>query len=186
MTVHVIHFVASITPTSTFQLIDLASKAASARDATELHVHISSTGGSTENGFALYEFFQSLPIPVTMHNIANIESMAVIVYLAGSTRLAASTARFKIHSLHWNTPDSTVDHRRLREWTASLDNDAERYAELFDLETEGAAAPIQVREHLLGDACLLDAAAAISAGIAQEIADPELPADATHWWVNAS
>ena len=185
MTVHVVHFVASITPTSTFQLIDLASKAASAEGATELQVHISSDGGHTDDAFALYNFFKSLALPVAMHNIGNVESMAVIVYLAGSRRLAASNARFKIHSLHWGFDAGKVDHLRLKEFGASLDNDADRYVTLCDLETQGAAAPIPVREHLFGDALLLDAPAAVTAGLAHVIADPELPADAVHWWVTA-
>ena len=121
-----------------------------------------------------------------MHNIGVVESMAVVVYLAGVRRLAASNARFKIHSLHWTFTAGNVDHLRLRELAASLDNDADRYVTLCDLETQGAAAPIPVREHLYGDALLLDAPAAVTAGLAHAIADPELPADAEHQWVTAS
>ena len=93
MAVHTVHFVVSITQATANHLINVVLQAVG-QTATELRIHIFSEGGSSHYGFALYNFFDSLPIPATMHNIANIQSMALVVYLAGSRQLTARNRRF--------------------------------------------------------------------------------------------
>jgi ATP-dependent protease ClpP protease subunit len=151
--------------------------------ATELQIHISSDGGSNDQGFAAYHFLRSLPVPLTMHCIGNVESMAVVMFLAGKNRLIVPHGKIKIHPMHWGFPGGTVDHDRLSEYVASLDFDAKRYADIFEEQTNGAKEPVDVRAHLAGQAKLLDATAAVAAGIATGIADAAVPAIAVRWWV---
>ena len=182
MTLHVIHFMRSINA-DTLAGLQNVTLSALKEGATELDIHISSDGGTNDQGFAAYHFLRSLPVPVTTHCIGNVESMAIIVFLAGAKRLIAPHGKVKIHPMLWGFPGGAVDHDRLTEYVASLDFDAKRYADIFDDRTQGANQIVNVRAHLAGKAELLGAAAAVDSGIATGIADAAVPATAIVWGV---
>jgi len=182
MTMHTIHFMRDITPDTLTGLQNAAMSAISA-NASEITIYLSSSGGLTDQAFAAYHFIRSLPIPVTIHCIGNIESMAVVMFLAADTRLIVPHGKIKIHPMHWGFTGGTVDHDRLAEYVASLNFDAERYAAIFDERTQGANQPVDVRAHLGGQAKLLGSAEGMASGIATGIADAAVPAGATKWWV---
>ena len=186
MTIHLVHFFGPINQLTCDRTMDACLKAHT-HGASEIRFHFSSDGGSTFHGFTLFNFIRSLPIPVAMHNVGNIESIAVIVYLAASRRLTCNSSRFLIHPLHYgfgNAP--SADHLRLLEWGRALNSDAERYVELFNQQTHGASQPIQVRDHLFGHAAIIDGATAVSGVVAHEICDAKIPEGAATWWVSAS
>ena len=154
--------------------------------ATEIWLHFASEGGQTFHGFALYNFLRSLPVPLTVHNLGNVESISLVAYLAGDTRLVCPQGRFLIHPLHWSFEAGRVDHARLREYVAKLDSDLNRYVEIFDERTAAGSLVIPVREHLSGAERLISAAVSIDAGIAHEVAEPSIPKDAVIWSVGTS
>ena len=182
MTLHVVHFMRSINP-DTLAGLQNATLSALKEGATEITIHISSDGGSNDQGFAAYYFLRSLPVPITMHCIGNVESMAVVMFLAGAKRLIVPHGKVKIHPMLWGFPGGNVDHDRLAEFVDSLDFDAKRYADIFDERTQGANKIADIRDHLAGKARLLDAAASVEAGIATGIAEAAIPATAFRWWV---
>ena len=182
MTLHVIHFMRSINPETLAGLQNVALSALK-EGATEIVIHISSDGGTNDHGFAAYHFLRSLPIPVTMHCIGNVESMAIVMFLAGTKRLIVPHGKVKVHPMHWGFPAGAVDHDRLAEYVASLDFDAKRYADIFEERTHGAHKIVDVRSHLAGKAELLGAAASVEAGIATGVAEAAIPATAVRWWV---
>lgn len=182
MSVHVIHFFGPLSQASVEQLRNCVLTGTEQQGATEICLHLSSEGGNLTAAFTAYHFLRSLAVPVTTHNLGNVESAAVLVYLAGATRLAVSHSRFMLHSLHWGFTAGSVDHDRLAEHARSLDFDAERYAKVFDERTSGAQQPANVRQHLAGRASILEPQAAIAAGIATAISDATTHRGATHWW----
>ena len=182
MSLHVIHFMRSINPETLAGLQNVALSALG-NGATEIRIHISSDGGNNDQAFAAYHFLRSFPVPITTHCIGNVESMSIVIYLAGTKRLIVPHGKVKIHPMHWGFPGGTVDHDRLAEYVASLDFDAKRYADIFNERTKGAKATVDVRAHLAGQAKLLDAAGAVASGIATDISDASIPQTATRWWV---
>lgn len=185
MSVHIVHFFGSLSQSTVEGLRDTCLKA-HAQGATEIRIHFSSDGGSTSDSFALYNFLRSLPIPVVMHNLGTVESIAIVVFLAGERRLACPHTRFLIHSLHWNFNAGRVDHARLREHLGSLDNDLERYVQVFSERTAAATQPLNIRSHLLGQEKILAPDEALAAGITYETAEATVPADAVVWWVSGA
>ena len=101
----------------------------------------------------------------------------------GQTRRVCPQGRFLIHPLHWTFEAGNVDHARLREYVGKLDNDLDRYAEIFAERTAGAAKPLAVRNHLSGAEKLITAAASLKAGMAHEVANASIPPDAVTWSV---
>ena len=188
---HTIHFYGRINPVSFERLRNIVLQALFEQERDKLHeksltILLSSEGGDLNTGFTAYNFFRALPVPVTMINMGTVESIAVPVYLSADTRLALDNSRFLLHSFHWGFNAGACDHQRLAEYSASLDFDAERYADIFEERTKGAQSPINVRECLYGRAKILDAATAANTGIATDIITPDKAIDvsSTQWWVN--
>ncbi len=182
MSVHTIHFMRSINADTLIGLQNVALSALK-EGATELAVHVSSEGGTNDHGFAAYHFIRSLPVPVTMHCIGIVESMAVMLFLAADNRQIVPHGKVKIHPMHWGFNAGAVDHDRLAEYVVSLDFDANRYADIFEERTAGAESPVDVRDHLAGKAKVLDSTGALGGKIATGISDATIPKDAIRWWV---
>lgn len=64
-----------------------------------LHFMVSSTGGHVIAGITLHNYLKLLPVKVVMHNIGNIDSIAVIVFLAGDERYACHGTSFLFHGV---------------------------------------------------------------------------------------
>jgi ATP-dependent Clp protease protease subunit len=185
LSIHVVHFSGRLNAAPAERLREACLNAL--RDgASEIWLHFASEGGQTFQGFTLYNFLRSLPVPLTVHNLGNVESISLVVYLAADTRRVSPQGRFLIHPLHWSFEAGRVDHARLREYVGKLDNDLRRYVEIFEERTAGASAPISVGEHLSGSERLVPAAVSISAGIAHEVAEASIPAGAVTWSVSSS
>ena len=184
MGLHIVHFIGPINHGSASAVRNLCLQALQ-NGATEIELHMSSEGGNMTAGFALYFFLKSLPVPLTTHNIGSIESVAVVIFLAGQTRYACPGTRFLIHPLHWGFGSLVAaDHSRVSEWRDCLDFDAERYACIFEEATKNAGVKDDIRTHLFGNARIFDAGQALEAGIIHEAVQARLPeaGETSHWW----
>jgi ATP-dependent protease ClpP protease subunit len=184
MALHIVHFIGPINHSSACTVRNLCLQALQS-GATELELHLSTEGGNMTAGFALYFFLKSLPLPLTTHNIGSVESVGVVIFLAGRKRYACPGTRFLIHPLHWGFGNLVAaDHSRVSEWRDCLDFDAERYACIFEEATRGAADHTDIRFHLTGNARIYDAGQAQAAGIIHGAVQARLPEAGTtsHWW----
>lgn len=184
MTLHVIHFSGAINASKFGRLQEQCILAITQQEASRIRINLCTEGGSTVHGFGMYNFLQSLPVPVDTHNIGSVESMGIIVYLAGNVRSACAASRFLIHPLHWNTHGSLQDHSRIAEFAACLDNDRDRYVDVFTERTQGADQPLNVESILNGRASVLTPSSAVSAGLATAIEAMPTAGDAIHWWIH--
>lgn len=64
-----------------------------------LYFLFASNGGSVDAGVALYNFLESLPLKIVMHNIGSIDSIANVVFSAGKERYAVPHATFLFHGV---------------------------------------------------------------------------------------
>jgi ATP-dependent Clp protease protease subunit len=183
MTIHVVHFAAGINQNTAQGLREVSFKALH-NGATELHVHFACSGGTNFHGFELYHLMKSLPVPVTFHNVGNVESMGVVVFLAGSRRLACAESRFLLHPLHWGFEQGGVDISRLTEYAARLNDDVKRYASIFATVTNGANQPLDITSNLAHSHRILTASEALDCGLIHEISEAMIPAESMKWWVN--
>lgn len=176
---HTVHFLCPVTAStvSHFQGVCLE---ALRNQATSLQIHLSSGGGDLISGFTAYHFLKSLPVPVITHNISNVESVANVIFMAGSERRANAGSRFLLHPLNWGFTSPAADHARMVEWSKCLDNDFERFIDVLNNETHrndidwGA---------LINAATILDVDAAAANGMVTSIAKATLADSAINWWV---
>lgn len=181
MALHIVHFIGPINHSSACTVRNLCLQALQS-GATEIALHLSTEGGNMTAGFALYFFLKSLPLPLTTHNVGSVESVGVVIFLAGSKRYACPRTRFLVHPLHWGFGALVAaDHSRVSEWRDCLDFDAERYASIYE---EATGSKDDIRPNLCGNARIFDTDQALAAGIIHETVQARLPeAGATsHWW----
>lgn len=179
---HTVHFMQPILP-HTLQGLQTCCMTAIQQGATDITIHLSSEGGNNDQGFAAYHFLRSLPVSLTIHCIGNIESMAIILFLAADKRLIVPHGKIKAHAMHWGFNAGTIDHDRLAEFVDSLDFDAKRYEDIFVERTKGATKALNIKEHLAGRAKILSAAEGVEAGIVTKIADAAVARNSVKWWV---
>jgi len=58
---------------------------------------ISSPGGSVFHGISIYNYLSGIPIEIETHNFGTVDSIGVILYLAGKKRYSVPDARFLLH-----------------------------------------------------------------------------------------
>ncbi|EJO47779.1 MULTISPECIES: ATP-dependent Clp protease proteolytic subunit [Enterobacter cloacae complex] len=152
--------------------------------ATELNIYISSQGGDLVAGFTAYHFLKALPVPVRTHNLSNVESVANIIFLAGSERKANPGSRFLLHPFHWGLAGPSVDHSRVSEWTACLNNDLERFVDVIEASV-GSSKNRDEWKKIISAATIADAAMASDWGLIHDITVAGYPlAPGTYWWIN--
>ena len=184
MSLHIVHFIGPINHSSACAIRNCCLQALQ-NGATEIELHMSTEGGNMTAGFALYFFLKSLPLPLTTHNIGSVESVGVVIFLAGQKRYACPGTRFLVHPLHWGFGSLVAaDHSRVSEWRDCLDFDAERYATIFLETTRAAGHETDIRTNLTGNARIFTAEEAVQAGIVHDAIQARLPAQGTtcHWW----
>ncbi|MCI1670724.1 MAG: ATP-dependent Clp protease proteolytic subunit [Citrobacter freundii] len=152
--------------------------------ATELNIYISSQGGDLVAGFTAYHFLKALPITVRTHNLSNVESVANVIFLAGSERTANPGCRFLFHPFHWGLAGHSVDHSRVSEWTACLNNDLERFVDIVESNVQSSKNRDEWKDVISG-ATIADSATAMDWGIVHDVTAATYPlAPGTYWWVN--
>jgi len=171
----VIDFFCDVTQKSAQTLVSVVN-GAMAEQIDKIIIRLSSTGGSLSPAFGAYHFLRSVKVPLVMYNYGNVESSAILLYLAADTRIAAPHGQFLIHPFHWTFGPSPVPLPKIVEAVASLNFDVSRYAEIFKERTEKADKPLDVIECLEGKPSVIGAEVAASCGLTTET--PAVYADA--------
>jgi ATP-dependent protease ClpP protease subunit len=178
-----ITFACDITQKSASTLISVAN-AMIENGIAKITIHLSSAGGGLLAAFSAYHFLRSASIPLVMNNMGNIESSAMLLYLAADTRSAAPHSRFLIHPFHWTFGPGSVFLPNIKEAVASLEFDSRRYADIFNERTQGADKPLDVIKCMEGDPLVIGAEEAGFCGITTETpAENTIPAGAVHSWI---
>ncbi len=100
----------------------------------QLSINISSLGGSLVFAVAIYNYLKSLPFKVTTHNLSEVTSAAVLIYLADSERTAECASKFTIHPPALSISEN-CNYYRLNELLQGLYADIKNYAQIVNQET---------------------------------------------------
>lgn len=68
----------------------------------KLVIFMNSTGGQLDDGLSLFGLIRSLPLEVITVNVGLIASIAILPFMAGTTRIALPHAKFHFHDYEWN------------------------------------------------------------------------------------
>ena len=112
--------------------------AALAGPVRRLHLIINSTGGTTGEGFAIYDYLRALPLPISAEIAGRCESSAVVVLLAASFRRAHAGATVLIHRATFTREQlepASLNAADLRAFAARLDETDNRIVDLLAART---------------------------------------------------
>lgn len=138
---------------------------------------LSSPGGSVDNAIAAYNMLRGMPFELTTQNIGTVESIANVLFLAGSHRFACPTSSFMYHGVGFNVGERTrFEMKHLRERMGSVESDQRKIASILAEQTSIPAAEI---DRLFIEAVTRDPPYAQEFGIIEAIRPVEIPAGAS-------
>ncbi len=140
-----------------------------------IHLLMQSTGGVVGDGVAIYNFIKNLPIEVIAYNGGQVQSIAVIAFLAAKKRKVSKTATFMIHRSHFSAGIPASSHE-LKAIAESLAIDDTRTESILRAHIQMPADKWEVHDNAN---LFLDADDSVKYGIADEITDFCPPLGAT-------
>ncbi len=104
--------------------------------ATEIHISMASNGGLNRAGFVIYNFLCGVNAKIFTHNLGHVDSAALCMFLAGTTRSASPISSFNIHRPTNNLPkESTYSKNLLFEYAKLLEYDEKNMIAIYTERT---------------------------------------------------
>ncbi len=165
----------SVTIEAATALIDRVKSLVDERIAA-LNLLISSPGGNVYAGLLAYNFLKGCPVHLTTHNIGICDSIAAVIYAAGTRRLSVPHGRFLMHGVMASfSAGTSLSEAQLEERLTTLRNDTDNIAGVL------AAATRKQEEVIHQDmrrGLTLDPEQAVVYGLVHEIVEDLYPARA--------
>lgn len=171
-----VSFLAEVGPTTAQALMGVISENLS-NDYDELHLLLSTPGGTVREGIALYNLLGALPLKVITYNVGSVDSVGIVIFLAGKERYAARTSSFMFHGVGFDIPGETrFEEKSLVERLEGLKHDQELVADVIISRTKIGAKELKI---LFLEEGFLRAREAKSRGIIHDIREVRVPKGAT-------
>lgn len=91
---------------------------------------ISSPGGTVFHGISAYNFLKGIPAKIETYNFGSADSIATVIFCAGSKRFCVPNARFLIHGIGWS-PSGRFEEKQLNEQIKGMAVDRENIAKII-------------------------------------------------------
>lgn len=128
---------------------------------------LSSPGGNVFAGLSGYNFLKGIPAQVVTHNYGSVDSIAAVLYCAGSRRLCVPHARFLLHGIGFDiTTPTRFNEKILDERIKSLRVDRENIASVIADNTGKSLADV---ERGMLEGTVLNSQQALEYGLVHEI-----------------
>lgn len=138
----------------------------------EIHLLMSTPGGSVSDGIAIYNFICSLPIDVHTYNIGTCDSIGNVIFAAGTTRTAFPASRFMFHGVGFDIQMARFELKDVNERKSNIENDQSMIADILVKHTNLAAEDVQ---RLFLEAAFLRSMEAKERGIVEEVREVCIP-----------
>ena len=137
---------------------------------------ISSPGGEVIAGVTAYNFLKGIPAEIITHNFGNADSIAAVIYCAGSKRYCVPQGRFLLHGVMSNFQNGAFDEKILKERVKSLESDRITISKII---SEACQRQLEVVEQDMLQGTVLGARQAIDYGLTHEIREQIFEGGAT-------
>lgn len=143
------------------------------KNIARLHVMISSPGGSVFHGLSIHNMLKASPIPVTTYNFGSVDSIGVVIFCAGSSRVCMPHARFLIHGVSMGLQgNATFDEQALEEKLKLLKSD---YGNIARVIADATGKPQKDVVRKMNQRTTLTPESALSYGLVTEIKSQLVP-----------
>ena len=131
---------------------------------TKLTINISSLGGSVSAGITAYNFLKQQKFPIATHNLGDVSSSALLLYLAGSVRTAEEVSKFMFHPISLGI-NGDFPYYKVREFLNNIDADIKNFALIANKETNNFNGLYDVENLLKNDSLTLTRTQAHECGV---------------------
>lgn len=138
---------------------------------TELVLCVSCFGGNFDRAVSLYNTLRALPLKLVTHNVGNVGSAAIVLFLAGEERYACPQTVFFFHPSSVSLEGSFEPQELARERVELLESDA-REREIIAQRTRLGAREIRA---LVNGSRTIGAERALDAGLIDAIRELQIP-----------
>lgn len=138
----------------------------------EIHLMMSTPGGSVSDGIAVYNTIISMPVPVHTYNTGTCDSIGNVIFAAGRTRTAFPASRFMFHGVGFDIQMARFELKDLNQRTENIKNDQSMIGDILVKHTNLAAEDV---DSLFLEAAFLRSQEAFNRGIVDEVRDVCLP-----------
>jgi ATP-dependent Clp protease protease subunit len=165
-------FQAGVNPQSAGQLLAAITNAINSQF-TEITILISSPGGNIFQGMNIATLIKASPVPITIHNVGQIDSIAGVIYAAGAKRLAQKNSSFLFHGVKIGfAANVEITEQQLAENLATLKRDRENIAKNI---SEYSGVGHEKIDTMMRDGVIISAQEAKELGIVHEIIEAKIP-----------
>jgi ATP-dependent Clp protease protease subunit len=137
----------------------------------EFSIYLSSVGGDIDAGIRLYDFLKSIPNKVLVYGFGQVDSSAIMILLAGDTRVALRNTRFRIHSPQFNLVET---HAPLSYYTEIVNYFSELDRRMKEIITTETGKTLDEVEAIFMQGKILNAREGKDFGLIQRVSN-ELP-----------
>lgn len=140
----------------------------------EVHLALSTPGGSVMNGLNAYNVMRALPFKLITYNVGSVNSIGNVLFLAGEERYACPISSFMFHGVGFDVNAGIrLEEKLLRERLDSILNDQQRIGEVIRHRTNIKANEVK---RLFLQAATKDTAYALEKGIIHAVREFKVPA----------
>jgi len=138
----------------------------------EIHLLLSTPGGTVADGITIYNFLRSLPARVVTYNMGSVNSLGNVIYQAGDKRISAPASSFMFHGVGFDIANARMELKQLKERVEGIKNDQSMISDIMVRHTMLGAEDV---DKLFLDMAFLNAHEALQRGITDEVRDIHLP-----------
>lgn len=138
----------------------------------EIHLMMSTPGGSVADGIAIYNMMCAFPVPIHTYNTGTCDSIGNVLFAAGRTRTAFPASRFMFHGVGFDVQSARFELKDLNQRTENIKNDQSMIGDILVKHTNLASEDV---ESLFLEAAFLRSVEALERGIVDEVRDINLP-----------
>ena len=139
-----VSFSAEINANTTESLISTMANCAN-QGVDEVVLLLSTPGGDVSNGINLYNVLRAMPFRLVTDNVANVDSIGNIIFLAGEERFACAHSTFMFHGVGVNqfTGAPRLEEKYLRELLDGVSANHTRMGSIMEERTDLDATQVQ-------------------------------------------
>lgn len=166
-------FEGNIDQQASLQLVNAIQNATNqAPQASKITIIFSSLGGNIYEGFLIASVIQNSRIPISIHAVNHIDSIANVIYLSAKERTAEAHAKFYLHGA---STEGKFDEKALKEQLSSIKTNNSRIAHFVSANSSLSLRKVSA---LMEGGTTISAQDAHKFKIVQRIEHREIPPDA--------
>lgn len=141
----------------------------------DIYLLVSSNGGNVSEGLNLAAYMRTLPVQITTHNVGQTDSIANVIFSAGTVRYANTNASFLFHGVSMHYERADFIESQLEEQYKIVKRLRENIATVFAAYT--GISVVDAEALMISGATILNAQEALTKTIIHEVRDAAVPSN---------